>query len=238
VPRAPNKRFQGKTELGYRGDSMVEFDWATGEILQTLETLGLSENTIVIYTSDQGFYLGEHGWFDKRFAYNESFKTPLLVKWPEVIKAGTKNSQMVQNLDFAQTILEAAGVTAPSDMQGESLVPLFKGNTANFRDAVYYHYYEYPGYHTVKRHKAVVTEDFKLIHYYYDIDAWELIDRKKDPMELTNEYDNPEYAKTVVELKNKLEELRTKYKDTDALDEKFIEMYKEKGIIPYTGDRF
>lgn len=213
-------------------------DEGVGQVLDYLEESGLAENTIVIYTSDQGFYLGEHGWFDKRFAYNESFKTPLLVKWPSVIKAGTRNSQMVQNLDFAQTILEAAGITAPSDMQGESLVRLFKGDTKNFRDAVYYHYYEYPGYHMAKRHKAVITEDFKLIHYYYDIDAWELIDRKKDPLEMTNKYNNPAYAETVKQLKFKLEELRVKYKDSDALDAKYLEIYKQKGLIPYTGERF
>jgi len=112
---------------------------------------GLSHNTIVVYTSDQGFYLGEHGWFDKRFIYDESFKTPLIVKWPGVVQPRSSSSEMVQNLDFAQTLLEAAGVKAPSDMQGESLMPLLRGQTDLWtRDAVYYHYYEYPGFHMVK----------------------------------------------------------------------------------------
>lgn len=213
-------------------------DEGVGKVLDYLEESGLAENTIVIYTSDQGFYLGEHGWFDKRFVYNESFKTPLLIKWPGVITPGSRNTQMVQNLDFAQTILESAGVDSPSDMQGESLVSLLKGENKNFRDAVYYHYYEYPGVHTVKRHKAVVTEEYKLIHYYYDVDEWELIDRKKDPFELKNEYDNPAYASVVKDLTLKLEELRIKYKDTDSLDSKYIEMYKEKGVIPFQGRKY
>ena len=130
-----------------------------GRVLDYLDESGLSENTIVVYTSDQGFYLGEHGWFDKRFAYDESFKTPLLVKWPNQISPGTTNDEMVQNLDFAQTFLEAAHIEAPDDMQGESLIPLLKGDTSQWnRESVYYHYYEYPGEHTVKRHYAIVSK--------------------------------------------------------------------------------
>jgi len=185
----------------------------------------------VVYTSDQGFYLGEHGWFDKRFIYNESFKTPLLVRWPEVIQGGTKNTQMVQNLDFAQTFLDAAGITAPDDMQGESLVPLFKGDTDNFRDAVYYHYYEYPGFHMVKRHYAIVTEEYKLVHYYFDVDEWELFDRKADEHEVNNVYDDPNYAEVRDRLKGDLAALRTKYKDSPELDQQFMDMYEEKGVM-------
>lgn len=211
--------------------SIASVDEGVGQVLDYLEESGLAENTIVIYTSDQGFYLGEHGWFDKRFIYNESFKTPLLVKWPNVIKPGTTNTQMVQNLDFAQTILAAAGITPPSDMQGENLIPLFKGETENFREAVYYHYYEYPGIHMVKRHYAIVTEDYKLVHFYYDVDEWELYDRKKDPKELRNEINNPEYKQIISKLKNDLTDLRIKYKDSEELDRLYIEKYKEKGII-------
>ena len=124
-----------------------------GRVLDYLDETGLAENTLVVYTSDQGFYLGEHGWFDKRFIYDESFKTPLLVRWPNKITPGTTNDEMVQNLDFAQTLLEAAGITSPSDMQGESLIPLLTGNQNDWnREAVYYHYYEYPAVHMVKRH--------------------------------------------------------------------------------------
>jgi arylsulfatase A-like enzyme len=205
--------------------SIASVDEGVGRVLDYLENSGLKENTIVVYTSDQGFYLGEHGWFDKRFIYNESFKTPLLVRWPDVIAPGSVNNQMVQNLDFAQTFLEAAGISAPIDMQGESLVPLFKGDTINFRDAVYYHYYEYPSVHMVKRHYAIVTEAYKLVHFYYDVDEWELYDRKKDPLEMTNVYNDPAYAKVVADLHKQLEELRIKYKDSTELDQKFIDMY-------------
>lgn len=205
--------------------SIAAVDDGVGKVLDYLEESGLAENTIVIYTSDQGFYLGEHGWFDKRFIYDESFKTPLLVKWPGVIQPESVNTQMVQNLDFAQTLLDVAGVDAPDDMQGESLVPLFKGETEGFRDAVYYHYYEYPAVHMVKRHYGIVTEDYKLAHFYYDIDEWELYDRKKDPQEMTNEYNNPEYAEVVKELKQKLSELRTKYLDSEELDSLNIDRF-------------
>ena len=202
-------------------------DEGVGEVLQYLDDNGLAENTIVVYTSDQGFYLGEHGWFDKRFIYDESFKTPLLVRWPGVIEPGSVNTQMVQNLDFAQTFLEAADIVSPSDMQGESLIPLFKGNTENFREAVYYHYYEYPSVHMVKRHYGIVTEDYKLAHFYYDVDEWELYDRKKDKFEMKNVYEDPAYTEVVEELKGKLAELRVKYKDSEELDKKYIEMYEK-----------
>ena len=207
--------------------SIAAVDDGVGRVLDYLDDHNLTDNTIVVYTSDQGFYLGEHGWFDKRFIYNESFKTPLLVRWPHVITPGTTNSQMVQNLDFAQTFLEAAGITAPADMQGESLIPLFKGDTEGFRDAVYYHYYEYPSVHMVKRHYGIVTEDYKLAHFYYDIDEWELYDRKNDLNEMNNVYDDPAYAHIVVQLKEQLTELRTKYKDSPELDQQFIDKYKD-----------
>ncbi|MGB7394046.1 MAG: sulfatase, partial [Pricia sp.] len=199
-----------------------------GRVLDYLEESGLAENTIVVYTSDQGFYLGEHGWFDKRFIYDESFKTPLLVRWPGKIKAGSVENEMVQNLDFAQTLLEAAGIDAPDDMQGKSLMPLLSGEKEKWdREAVYYHYYEYPSVHMVKRHYGVVTKDYKLAHFYYDVDEWELYDRQKDPQELNNVYHDPEYAEIVEELKAKLTELRKKYKDSTELDEKYIDIYEK-----------
>jgi arylsulfatase A-like enzyme len=138
---------------------------------------------------------------------------------------------MVQNLDFAQTFLDAAGLDQPKDMQGESLVPLFRGDTENFRDAAYYHYYEYPAVHMVKRHYGIVTEDYKLVHFYYDVDEWELYDRKKDPMELTNVYEDPNYEEVREELHQQLEDLRVKYNDSDSLNQHYIDLYKEKGII-------
>ncbi|MBB6324710.1 arylsulfatase A-like enzyme [Algoriphagus iocasae] len=203
-------------------------DENVGRLLDYLEANDLMENTIIVYTSDQGFYLGEHGWFDKRFVYDESFKTPLLVAWPGKVAAGSKSDELVQNLDFAQTFLEIAGVEAPADMQGESIVPVLTGNLEKWnRDAVYYHYYEYPAEHMVNRHYAVVTKDYKLIHYYYAADEWELIDRKKDPMELKNFYDDPAYAEIRAELHQKLDELRTKYKDSEEVSQGYIDQYWE-----------
>mgnify|MGYP001379343562 CR=1 FL=1 len=194
-----------------------------GRVLNYLDASGLDENTIVVYTSDQGFYLGEHGWFDKRFIYNESFKTPLMIKWPNVIKPGTTNEEMVQNLDFAQTFLEAAMIDVPDDMQGESLIPLLKGNSDKWtRDAVYYHYYEYPSVHMAKRHYGIVNKEFKLVHFYYDIDEWELYDRLNDPSEINNVYNNPDYKDVVEKLTQELKDLRIKYKDSEELDKSFI----------------
>lgn len=202
-----------------------------GRVLDYLDTNDLTENTMVIYTSDQGFYLGEHGWFDKRFIYDESFKTPLLVRWPNEIKPGITNEEMVQNLDFAQTMLEAAQIDTPDDMQGESLMPLLTSNDAEWtRDAVYYHYYEYPAVHQVKRHYGIVTIDYKLVHFYYDVDEWELYDRKKDPNEMNNVFDDPEYADVVADLKIRLEELRKKYGDSDELNQKYIDLHLENDI--------
>ena len=184
------------------------------------------ENTIIVYTSDQGFYLGEHGWFDKRFIYDESFKTPLMIKWPGVINPGSRCDKMVQNLDFAETFLDAAGIKIPGDMQGESLLPLLKGQDSLWtRDAVYYQYYEYPSVHMVKRHYGIVTKEFKLVHFYYDIDEWELYDRLKDPQEMKNVYNDPAYSETVKSLKAKLIELRYKYKDSDELDKLYLEKF-------------
>ena len=199
-------------------------DENVGRLLDYLEANDLMENTIIVYTSDQGFYLGEHGWYDKRFIYDESFKTPLLVAWPGQVKAGTRSDELVQNLDFAQTFLEAAGVQAPEDMQGESLVPLLTGQHEKWtRDAVYYHYYEYPAEHMVNRHYAIVTKEYKLIHYYYVEDQWELIDRKKDPMELRNVYEDPAYAEIREDLHKRLEVLRAKYKDNSQLSQRYID---------------
>ncbi len=196
-----------------------------GRVLKYLDESGLTENTVVVYTSDQGFYLGEHGWFDKRFIYNESFKTPLLIRWPKVVKAGITSNEMVQNLDFAQTFLDIAGINTPSDMQGESLVPILEGDLKSWtRDAVYYHYYEYPAVHMVKRHYGIVTKEYKLVHYYYDVDEWELIDRLNDPNELKNVYSDPEYNEVVKAMKKKLAKMRIKYKDSVDFDKKYIEL--------------
>ena len=199
-----------------------------GRVLDYIDKNDLAENTMIIYTSDQGFYLGEHGWFDKRFIYAESFKTPLLIKWPNQIKAGMTNDDMVQNLDFAQTFLEAAQIKAPEDMQGQSLIPLLKQELKEWkRDAAYYHYYEYPGWHSVKRHYGMVTNEYKLAHFYYDIDEWELYDLKKDPKEMKNVFHDASYSEVVAKLKKQLVALRIKYQDSNELQEHYLEMTKK-----------
>ena len=201
-------------------------DENVGRLLDYLEANNLMENTIIVYTSDQGFYLGEHGWFDKRFVYDESFKTPLLVAWPGHVQPGSTSDEMVQNLDFAQTFLDAAGVPQPDDMQGESLLPVLTGRLEDWnRDAVYYHYYEYPAEHMVNRHYAIVTKDYKLIHYYFDLDYWELIDRKKDPQELRNVYDDPAYAEVRERLHRELTQIREKYGDSDSLSRQYLDVF-------------
>lgn len=199
-------------------------DENVGRVLDYLEENNLMENTIIVYTSDQGFYLGEHGWFDKRFVYDESFKTPLLVAWPNRIKAGTSSDELVQNLDFAQTFLDAAGVNQPTDMQGLSMLPVLTGNLQNWqREAVYYHYYEHPSEHNVNRHYAAITKDYKLIHYYFDQDYWELIDRKKDPLEQHNCYNDPAYTEVRQNMHQQLAALRVKYGDNEAISKKYID---------------
>ena len=199
-------------------------DRNVGRLLDYLDENDLTENTMVIYTSDQGFFLGEHGWFDKRFMYEESFRTPLLIRYPNQIQPGSVNSDLVQNIDFASTVLDVAGVDIPPDMQGMSLVPLFNGDNSKWRDALYYHYYEYPGIHMVKRHYGVRTKRYKLIRFYYDIEAWELYDLEKDPQELRNVYDHPDYTVVQQNMHKRLEELRVQYDDaSDSLNLQWIE---------------
>jgi arylsulfatase A-like enzyme len=187
-----------------------------GRVLDYLDESGLAENTIVIYSSDQGFYLGEHGWFDKRFMYETSFRTPFVVRWPSVIKPGSVSKELVQNIDYASTFLSVAGVEPPSDMQGESLLPLMKGEVPeNWRKSLYYHYYEFPGAHSVRRHEGVVTKKYKLIHFY-NLKEWEFYDLEKDPSEMKNCYGCEQYKEIIEDLKNELKELRVKYKAEDG----------------------
>ena len=189
-------------------------DEAVGRLLKYLDDEGLARNTIVLYASDQGFYLGEHGWFDKRWILEESLRTPLLVRWPGVTKPGGVNKDLTSVIDFASTLLEAAGVDVPRELQGKSLVPLLKGKTpADWRKSFYYHYYEYPDPHHVRPHEGVVTDRYKLVHFYApDVDYWELYDRKKDPNELKSFATDPSYSKTVEELKHKLVQLKVELK--------------------------
>ena len=203
-------------------------DDGVGEVLDYLDESGLAENTIVVYTSDQGFYLGEHGWFDKRFMYEESFRTPLLVRYPKEIQPGTQTDALVQNLDFAPTFLDYAGVEIPEEMQGESFRKLASGEDSSWRDAVYYTYYEYPAEHMVKRHHGVSTKRYKLIHFYYDVDEWELYDLQEDPHEMNSVYEDPDYAGIRSMMHKKLDSIRSAYGDSDALDKKFLDAWLEK----------
>jgi len=184
-----------------------------GRLLDYLDESGLAENTVVIYSSDQGFYLGEHGWFDKRWMYEESLHMPFIVKWPGVIAPGSVNSDMVQNLDFAETFLDMAGLQIPAEMQGRSLVPILRGQTPDdWRTSIYYHYYEYPGAHMVQKHNGVRTNRYKLINYY-ELGEKELFDLETDPKEMKSVYNDPEYAKIQTQLENELAGLKEFYKD-------------------------
>src|SRR5688572_29626218 len=183
-----------------------------GRLMDYLKANGLDKNTIIIYTSDQGFYMGEHGWFDKRWMYEESFRTPLIVKWPGVTNKKVVTNSMVQNLDFAETILDMAGLPIPADMQGKSFVPVLKGKQkGNVHDALYYHFYENQE-HKVAKHVGVRTDRYKMI-FFYERNEWELYDLKKDQSEMNNVYNDPSYRKVREMMTKKLIELKEKYKD-------------------------
>ncbi|MBE6216105.1 MAG: sulfatase [Bacteroidales bacterium] len=189
-------------------------DESVGTLLDYLEKSGKLDNTIVIYTSDQGFFLGEHGWFDKRFMYEQCQRMPVMIRYPKEIGRGSISDAICMNIDFAPTFLDYAGVDIPSDIQGRSLRRLLKGHIpSGWRDAAYYHYYEYPAEHSVKRHYGIRTKDFKLIHFYNDIDQWEMYDLKADPQEMNNVYDDPSYASVREHMHAKLEDVQEEYKD-------------------------
>ena len=188
-------------------------DDSVGRLLEYLETSGLAANTIVVYSSDQGFYLGDHGWYDKRWMYEPSLRMPLIVRWPGVTKPGAVDQHLVQNLDYAETFLAAAGVPIPADMQGESLVSLLRGDPApEWRDSIYYHYFGYPDVHRVARHYGIRTDRYKLMRFY-QLDEWELYDLESDPDELHNRYADPAYREIQAGLAERLEALRTEYGD-------------------------
>lgn len=187
-------------------------DRNVGRLLKYLEDNDLLENTMIVYTSDQGFYMGEHGWFDKRFMYEESFRTPLLVRLP-----GGKHGdidELVQNIDYGPTILDLAGIEVPSDMQGVSFLPLLRGETVkDWRTSLYYHYYEYPDEHAVRPHFGVRTDRYKLMRFYGDMDCWELYDLQEDPSEMKNIYGKPGTEEITKELKAELRRLQEQYDD-------------------------
>jgi arylsulfatase A-like enzyme len=193
----------------------ASLDRNIGRTLDYLDKNKLMDNTVVIYLSDQGFYLGEHGWFDKRFMYEESFRTPMVIRYPGVIKPGTVYNQMILNLDIAPTILDIAGLEIPSEIQGESFLPLLRNSTVNGRDALYYHYYE-NGEHAVSPHFGLKTDRYKLIRFYNRVEGWELFDLQRDPDEMKNLYARRRYQKLIVKLKNQLKSMIAKYEDKDA----------------------
>ncbi|SFZ93590.1 Arylsulfatase A [Flaviramulus basaltis] len=191
-----------------------------GNLLKYLDESGLAENTIVVYTSDQGFYLGDHGWFDKRFMYEESLRMPFIVRYPDKIKAGQRNEDINLNIDFAPTILDMAGIKPSTDMQGKSFKSSLLGKkNKDWRKAMYYHYYEYPKWHNVQPHYGIRTNRYKLIHFYYDVDVWELYDLKNDPNELNNIYGNNDSKALIKKLKKKLLELQKDYEDNISVEE-------------------
>jgi arylsulfatase A-like enzyme len=195
-------------------------DDSVGRLLAYLDESGLAENTLVVYASDQGFYLGEHGWFDKRWIFEESLRTPLLVRWPGVTKPGSVSDAIVSNVDFAETFLDVAGVPIPADMQGKSFKPLLAGQQpADWRKSFYYHYYEYPAPHHVRPHYGVVTNRHKLVHFYApDTDYWELFDLQTDPHEMKSVYDDASYAEVRNQLTAEVARLRKELKVPDQDD--------------------
>ena len=194
--------------------TVKSLDDNVGRVLDYLEEKDLLKNTLVVYTSDQGFYMGEHGWFDKRFMYEESMRTPLIMRLPDGFSRRGDITELVQNIDYAPTFLELAGAAVPDDIQGLSLVPLLKGeHPDDWRTALYYHFYEYPAEHMVKRHYGIRTDRYKLIHFYNDIDEWELYDMQNDPHELDNLYGREGYDELTAELKSRLLSLQEQYGD-------------------------
>mgnify|MGYP003641236331 FL=1 len=215
--------------------TIASVDEGVGQLLDYLKENGLEENTIVIYTSDQGFYMGEKGWFDKRFMYEESFRTPLLMQYSGTIEAGKRIDAMVQNLDFAPTVLDFAGAPEMAkNMQGESFKGLIEGsiNQDDFRDVIYYHYYDYPAFHMVKKHYGIRTKRYKLMHFYDDIDTWEFYDLVNDPQEQKNAINDVSYTSIIAKMHIKLDSVQKIYKVSEkeferASPEKIQNAYKQ-----------
>jgi arylsulfatase A-like enzyme len=202
--------------------TVQSLDDGVGRLLDALDRRGLARNTIVVYTSDQGFFLGDHGLFDKRFMYEESLRMPFLVRWPGAIKARSRIDAMALNVDFAPTFLDAAGVRVPAEMQGRSLVPVLRGRTpGDWRSAVYYRYYHDPGDHDTRAHYGVRTKTHKLIHFWKK-DQWELFDLVNDPFELHNLYGQPGQAALTASLQAELQRVKQAARDEDQLANELI----------------
>ncbi|MEW4922698.1 sulfatase [Algibacter sp. 2305UL17-15] len=191
-----------------------------GRVLKYLDDNGLAENTVIVLTSDQGFYLGDHGFFDKRFIYEESIRMPFMVKYPKLVKAGSVNEDIITNIDFAPTLLDLANIKTTQQMQGKSFKSMLSGTTPkDWEQAMYYHYYEFPYWHHVQPHYGIRTQKYTLAHFYYNIDVWELYDLEKDPQQMNNVINDPEYANVVVALKSQLKDLMATYENDKSLTE-------------------
>ncbi|MDH4091043.1 MAG: sulfatase [Cyclobacteriaceae bacterium] len=196
----------------------ISLDRNVGRLMQYLKKNNLLDNTMIVYTSDQGFYLGEHGWFDKRFMYEESMRTPMIIRYPPLARKGTVIQDLVMNLDMAPTFLQLAGVAVPESMQGKSILPLLAGEAKGdaWRTGVYYHYYEHPGEHNVYRHFGIRTSRYKLIRFYGVKNFWELYDLRHDPHEMRNLAGEMKHEKLLANLKRELQQLIRQYEDVEA----------------------
>ncbi|MGE4490668.1 MAG: sulfatase/phosphatase domain-containing protein, partial [Kiritimatiellales bacterium] len=206
---------------------IASIDDNVGRLLDYLEKTGELDNTVVIYSSDQGMFLGDHGWYNKMFMYEEAIRMPLMIRYPREITPGSVNSDMVLNVDFAQTLLDLAGVEAPNDMQGRSLLPLLRGKSPkDWRDAFFYqHYGEW-----VAPHYGVRTDRYKLIYFYKDPDhpEWELFDLKNDPRELNNVYNNPEYAGVLKQMKQRLADVEKECGYTESVNDDVMARWRHR----------
>lgn len=203
-----------------------------GRVLKYLDDNNLTENTVIVLTSDQGFYLGDHGFFDKRFIYEESLRMPFIMKYPGMIKSGSQNKDIITNIDFASTFLDIANIQSNHKTQGTSFKPLLDGTTPDdWQQAMYYHYYEFPYWHHVQPHYGIRTQRFTLAHFYYNIDVWELYDLEKDPEQLNNVYNDPQYASVITDLKGQLNGLKKKYGNDKSLEELREITNKDFGLI-------
>lgn len=227
----PDPKLQGQVLKNWKFQTYIKnylrvirsVDDQVGRVVAYLKEHGLYENTVIVYMGDQGFFLGEHGLYDKRWMYEEALQMPCLISYPNGMKGGQRLDDIALNVDIAPTLLDWAGVEIPEDMQGESFKGLLQGDEATrktWRKAAYYQYFEYPKWHNVQPHYGVRTDRFKLIHFYYNIDVWELYDLENDPNELHNIYDDPQYAGVVSELKAEIGRLQVQYGDTISLDER------------------
>ena len=191
-----------------------------GRVLDYLDANDLADNTIIVLTSDQGFYLGEHGFFDKRFIYEESIRMPFMVRYPKAIKAGSVNEDVISNIDFAPTLLDLANISTTQRMQGSSFETMLYGKTPkDWNQSMYYHYYEFPYWHHVQPHYGIRTKKYTLAHFYYNIDVWELYDLEKDPSQMNNIINDPAYANVILDLKADLKSLMVKYENNKSLSD-------------------